>query len=192
MKTSTSPTTTRTPERASTAQDARIRGSLGRQQGAHEPARRRRASSAHPRLGLAGAHLQGHRGRKGELGSDAAVVRRHHSSPGDSAGRERGSRGQQLTQSSSLSTSSSRAQTIVHYGWIPTILFVAYRASNPRPPLMRCARRRPPRGSCLTPFSLARTGLSLLWLDPGTYYRNTLPLAMYSIPHFAHRSPAGL
>ncbi|CDR36839.1 hypothetical protein NBRC10512_002047 [Rhodotorula toruloides] len=29
------------------------------------------------------------------------------------------------------------AKTIVHYGWIPTILFVAYRASNPRPPLMR-------------------------------------------------------
>ncbi|BGP22277.1 hypothetical protein Rt10032_c07g3247 [Rhodotorula toruloides] len=28
-------------------------------------------------------------------------------------------------------------RTIVHYGWIPTILFVAYRASNPRPPLMR-------------------------------------------------------
>ncbi|KAG0664438.1 hypothetical protein C6P46_001483 [Rhodotorula mucilaginosa] len=29
------------------------------------------------------------------------------------------------------------AKTIVHYGWIPTILVVAWRASNPRPPIMR-------------------------------------------------------
>lgn len=29
------------------------------------------------------------------------------------------------------------SQTVVHYGWIPTILVVAWRASNPRPPIMR-------------------------------------------------------
>ncbi|BGP53385.1 hypothetical protein JCM8202v2_000944 [Rhodotorula sphaerocarpa] len=29
------------------------------------------------------------------------------------------------------------AKTVVHYGWIPTILVVAWRASNPRPPIMR-------------------------------------------------------
>lgn len=34
-------------------------------------------------------------------------------------------------------TDVSHSQTIVHYGWIPTILVVAWRASNPRPPIMR-------------------------------------------------------
>lgn len=38
-------------------------------------------------------------------------------------------RGRELTR--------PRSQTIVHYGWIPTILVVAWRASNPRPPIMR-------------------------------------------------------
>lgn len=45
-------------------------------------------------------------------------------------------------------------QTIVHYGWIPTILVVAWRSSNPRPPIMRCAV--PPPGS----FSLAELQLT--------------------------------
>lgn len=49
-------------------------------------------------------------------------------------------RSQQLTLPLLVHFSLIPAQTIVHYGWIPTILFVAYRASNPRPPLMRCVR----------------------------------------------------
>ena len=40
-----------------------------------------------------------------------------------------------------------RSQTVVHYGWIPTILVVAWRASNPRPPIMRCAPALPPSSS---------------------------------------------
>jgi hypothetical protein len=30
-------------------------------------------------------------------------------------------------------------QTVVHYGWIPLILYVGWSSSNPRPPFARCA-----------------------------------------------------
>ena len=35
--------------------------------------------------------------------------------------------------------STDSAQTVLHYGWIPFIIYVGYTRSNPQPSLIKCA-----------------------------------------------------